>query len=122
MFAIILGLFGKFGAVLQTIPNPVKGGVEIILFGMIAAIGIRTKSEADLDFTNSRNLIIVALILFVGLGVNIATYAALNFTTSGIPVQIGDVNMSLSGLFLAVVVGIVANLVLPLKADGTADE
>lgn len=122
VFAIILGFFGKFGAVLQTIPNPVKGGVEIILFGMIAAIGIRTMSEADLDFTNSRNLIIVALILIVGLGVNIATYDALNFTTSGIPVQIGDVNMSLSGLFLAVVVGIVANLILPLKADDTADE
>ncbi len=117
VFAIILGFFGKFGAILQTIPAPVKGGVSLVLFGMIASIGIRTLAEANLDFAHSRNLIIVALILTVGLGVTIATYDPINFTSSGIPVKIGSINMSLSGVFLSVIVGIVANLCLPLTTD-----
>src|SRR5699024_10798590 len=57
VFAIVLGILGKFGAVLQTIPDPVLGGMSVILFGMIAAIGMRTISDAKLDFTESRNLI-----------------------------------------------------------------
>ncbi len=117
VFAIILGFFGKFGAILQTIPAPVKGGVEIVLFGMIASIGIRTLAEADLDFTHSRNLIIVALILVVGLGINIATYDPLNFTTTGISVTFGKVDMAFSGLFIAVIVGVLANLLLPLRVE-----
>ena len=68
IFAIALGLFGKFGGVLQAIPDAVKGGMSIVLFGMIAAIGMRTLSEAQLDFSHSRNLMIVALILVFGLG------------------------------------------------------
>ena len=122
VYAIILGFFGKFGAVLQSIPAPVKGGVEIILFGMISAIGIRTLSEAKLDFTNSRNLIVVALILVTGIGINIATYDAVNFTCSGIPLSIGDVHMSFSGLFVAVIIGILANVCLPEKRDNDAIE
>lgn len=108
VFAIILGLFGKFGAVLQTIPSPVKGGVEIVLFGMIAAIGIRTLAEANLDFTNSRNLIIVALILVFGLGIG---------AIGGIVIHIGSVSLTISGLFVAVVVGIIANAALPMHGD-----
>lgn len=104
VFAIILGLFGKFGAVLQTIPGPVKGGVEIMLFGMIASIGIRTLAEAKLDFTHSRNLIVVALILTTGLGVH---------AIGGIPLMIGGVSLTISGLFVATVFGVVLNLVLP---------
>lgn len=99
VFAIVLGILGKFGAVLQTIPNPVLGGMSVILFGMIAAIGMRTISDAKLDFTESRNLIIVALILVFGLGL-----------ADGI--QITE-NISISGLFVAVVLGATANKVLP---------
>lgn len=109
VFAIILGFFGKFGAVLQTIPDPVKGGVEIILFGMIAAIGIRTLAESKLDFTHSRNLVIVALILVLGLGIGAA---------GGI--TIGSFN--LSGLFVATVAGIVANLILPQTSEEESGE
>ena len=108
VFAILLGLFGKFGAVLQTIPAPVKGGVEVVLFGMIAAIGIRTLAEANLDFTNSRNLIIVALILVFGLGIG---------AIGGIVVHVGAVSLTISGLFVAVIVGTIANAVLPLRSD-----
>ncbi len=108
VFAIILAFFGKFGAVLQTIPNPVKGGVEIVLFGMIAAIGIRTLAESKLDFTHSRNLLIVALILVLGLGIG---------AMGGIPVIIGEVSLNISGLFVAVVVGVIANAILPTAPD-----
>lgn len=109
LFAIALGLFGKFGAVLQTIPGPVKGGVEIILFGMIAAVGIRTLAESKLDFTNSRNLIIVGLILVTGIGI----------TGCG-GITIGS--YSLSGLFIATVLGILANLILPRELESKSGE
>ncbi|NMA80001.1 MAG: uracil-xanthine permease [Clostridiales bacterium] len=99
VFAIVLGILGKFGAVLQTIPAPVLGGMSVILFGMIAAIGMRTLSDAELDFTQSRNLIIVALILVFGLGL-----------ADGIQVT---QNISISGLFVAVLLGAAANKILP---------
>lgn len=104
VFAIILGLFGKFGAVLQTIPGPVKGGVELMLFGMIASIGIRSLAEANLDFTHSRNLTIVAIILTTGLGIG---------AIGGIPVVIGTVTLNISGLFVATILGVLLNAILP---------
>lgn len=112
VIAIILGLFGKFGAVLQSIPNPVKGGVEIMLFGMIAAVGIRTLAEANLNFTHSRNLIIVGVILVSGLGIN---------AIGGIVLKLGSHTLTITGLFVAVVVGVLANLILPDKDDTTPD-
>ncbi len=104
VFAIILGFLGKFGAALQTIPGPVKGGVELVIFGMIASIGIRSLAEANLDFTNSRNLIIVALILTLGLGIDVI---------GGIPLVLGTVSIRFSGLFVATLVGIILNTILP---------
>jgi uracil permease len=98
IFAIVLGLIGKLGAVLNSIPNAVKGGMSIMLFGMIAAVGMRTLVDAKLDFQHSRNLIICGLILVFGLGLS-----------SGI--TIGSVTFS--GLFVAVLVGIIANKILP---------
>ena len=108
VFAIILGVFGKFGAVLQTIPTPVRGGVEFMLFGMIAAIGIRTLAEAKLDFTHSRNLIIVALILSIGTGFSVA---------GGLEFKAGGMDLHISGLFLAVIIGILLNLLLPQSLE-----
>lgn len=108
VFAIILGLFGKVGAILQTIPGPVKGGVEIMLFGMIAAVGIRSLAESDLDFTHSRNLTIVGLILVLGLG--LAQLGGLN-------IKAGSITLNISGLFLAVVIGVILNLILPETPD-----
>ncbi len=104
IFAIIFGFVGVLGGILETIPGPVKGGVEIMLFGMIASIGIRTLVEAKLDFTHSRNLAIVALILTTGLGFN---------AIGGLVFTIGSVTLSLSGLFIATVVGVIMNLILP---------
>lgn len=97
-YAIGLSLIGKFGAILQTIPVPVMGGVSVILFGMIAAVGVRTLIDAQLDFAHSRNLMIAAVIFVFG-------------------IAIGDIvlkgTLSLSGLTIAAVLGIVLNKVLP---------
>ena len=112
VFAIILGLFGKVGAILQTIPGPVKGGVEIMLFGMIAAVGIRSLAESNLDFTHSRNLTIVGLILVFGLG--LAQLGGLN-------VNVGSVTLNISGLFIAVIIGVFMNLILPETPDTARD-
>ncbi|MEG2596875.1 MAG: solute carrier family 23 protein [Oscillospiraceae bacterium] len=68
IFAIALELIGKFGAVLLCIPNAVKDGLSVVLFGMSAAVGMRTLTEAKLDCSHSQNLLITALILVFGLG------------------------------------------------------
>ena len=108
VFAIVLGLLGKIGAVLQTIPGPVKGGVEVMLFGMIAAVGVRSLAESNLDFTHSRNLTIVGLILVFGLGFS---------QLGGVNVHAGDITLNISGLFIAVVIGVIMNLILPDVED-----
>ncbi len=101
VYAMVLSMIGYFGAFLQTIPAPVIGGMSIVLFGMIAAIGVRTMSEAKVDFTSSRNLLILSITLVVGIGVTI-------------PVSESFV---VSGIALAALVGIVLNAVLPEKFD-----
>jgi uracil permease len=88
------------------------GGVSLILFGMIASIGIRTMSEANLDFSHSRNLIIVALILVIGLGLNSASLKWLFDLFGQGEGQVAK-TLSLSGLFIATVVGIIMNKILP---------
>ncbi len=103
-FAILLGLIPKVGALLLTVPVPVLGGLSIILFGMIAAIGLRTLAESGADFTKSRNLIVVALILVFGLGIS---------NVGGIAVG----NVTVSGLALAAVIGVIANLILPEQME-----
>ena len=99
VYAIILSVIGYFGAFLQTIPLPVIGGMSIVLFGMISAIGIRTMAEAKVDFTNSRNLLILSITLVVGIGLTI-------------PV---NPSFEISGIALAALVGIILNAVLPGK-------
>jgi uracil permease len=68
VIAIILGLIGKFGALIQTIPAAVMGGIGILLYGMIAAMGIRHMIEEKVDMTNTKNLIVAAVIFIVGIG------------------------------------------------------
>ena len=100
-FAILLGLVPKLSAVISTIPTAVIGGISIILFGMIASIGARTLVENKVDFTASRNLIIAAVILVLGLGGAV------------MPVNFGLFKLNLEGMALAALVGIVLNVVLP---------
>ncbi|MFZ5823638.1 MAG: uracil-xanthine permease family protein [Bacillota bacterium] len=97
VFAIFMAFFGKLGGLLQTTPTAVMGGVSIVLFGMITSVGIRTVVDAKVDFSNSRNLVIAAVILVLGIG--------------GAVMKIGD--LQLSGLALAALVGVVMNKLLP---------
>lgn len=107
---ITLGLsfIGKFAVILQSIPGAVMGGISIVLFGMISSVGMRTIVEAKIDFSESRNLLISALILVIGIGTAVATDSAGN----PIGIRIAQ-NIQLSGLSLAALVGILANKLLP---------
>ena len=97
-YSIFLSVMGKFGAVLQTVPQPVMGGVSIILFGMIASIGVRTLIDANLDFGHSRNLILSSLILVLGISIdNIVIWNT----------------VSVSGLAVSAFFGVILNKLLP---------
>ena len=97
-YSIFLSIMGKFGAVLQTVPQPVMGGVSIILFGMIASIGVRTLIDANLDFGHSRNLILSSLILVLGISIdNIVIWNT----------------VSVSGLAVSAFFGVILNKLLP---------
>ena len=101
VMAIILSLSPKFEAVINSIPTAVIGGISFALYGMIAATGIRTIVENQVDFVNMRNVLVAAIIMVSGLGFN--TY----------PIHIGGV--SFSGLACAAVFGIILNAILPGK-------
>ncbi len=98
---IILSLINVFDAFINTIPWSIIGGVSIVLYGMISATGVRTIVENKVDFKNMRNILIAALILVAGLGFN------------SYPVVIGKV--SLGGLAMAAIVGVIVNALLPGK-------
>lgn len=102
VFAIILGIFGKFGGIITSIPSPVTGGISIVLYGMISSVGVRILINSRLNFGNSRNLLVSAIILVLGIGCD------------SIPVY-GTV--TISGLALAAVVGIILAAVLPEGED-----
>lgn len=102
VFAIILGVFGKFGGFISSIPSPVTGGISIVLYGMISAVGVRILINSRLNFGKSRNLLVAAIILVLGIGCD------------SIPVY-GVV--TISGLALAAVVGIVLAFILPEGDD-----
>lgn len=100
-FAILLGLVPKLGGIISSIPAAIIGGISIVLFGMIAAIGARTLVENHVDFHASRNLIIAATILVLSLG------------GAAIPINLGSFTVQIQGIALAAIVGIILNLLLP---------
>lgn len=117
LFAIALGLIPKLAAILQTVPASVLGGLEIILFGMIASVGLRTLVEGEVDFKRSRNMIVAGVIAVFGLGVGAFEQVTTLLGVSDYQsiVKIGDVTVS--GLALAAVAGVVANLILPMDTE-----
>ncbi|OUM95685.1 MAG: uracil permease [Firmicutes bacterium ZCTH02-B6] len=101
--AVGLSFIPKLGALIQTIPTPVMGGVAIVLFGTIAASGVRTLVESRVDLSQKRNLIIASVILVVGIG--------------GAALKLGP--FELQGMALATVIGVFLNLLLP-QSEATA--
>lgn len=97
VIAIVLAFVGKLGALLQTIPGPVMGGILVILFGSIVVVGVSTLVKAQVDLTETRNLVIAAVVLVFGVG--------------GMAFRFGD--FALQGIGLAGIAGVVLNLVLP---------
>lgn len=108
LFAIIFSFCPKFSAIIQTMPTATVGGISLILYGMISAVGVRNVVENKVDFTKSRNVIIAALILVLSIGIDYSTLGAISFT-------IGKITISLSGLAVGALVGIILNAILPEK-------
>lgn len=107
-FAILFAFSPKVGAVISCMPTATLGGVSLVLYGMISAVGVRNVVENKVDFTKSRNVIIAALILVLSIGINYSAAGAIAFT-------IGNVTISLSGLAVGALTGIILNAILPGK-------
>ncbi|GLV48551.1 uracil permease [Thermus sp. LT1-2-5] len=110
VFAILLSFSPKLAALLQTLPQGVLGGISMLLFGMIASVGIRTLAEAEIDFTHSRNLIVVSAILVLGLGGAVANLGTVQVAGAAVPLKV-------SGMALAALAGVVLNLLLPRQLE-----
>lgn len=98
LLAVIFGFVGKITALINTIPQPVMGGVSILLFGIIASSGLRMLVDNKVDFGNNRNLVISSVILVIGIG-----GALVRFTDQ----------FQLEGMALAAIIGVLLNLILP---------
>ncbi|MGD9155171.1 MAG: solute carrier family 23 protein, partial [Bacillota bacterium] len=101
VIAVILSFIPKFGNIVASIPVPVMGGISILLFGTIAAAGIRILVESKIDFSQKRNLIIASVILVIGIG--------------EAKINLGGVEFH--GMALATVIGIILNLIIPQSPE-----
>ena len=104
IYAIILSFSPKFDALVNSIPAAIVGGVSFILYGMISAVGVRNIVENQVDLTKSRNLIIAAVMFVSGLGFS---------SVGGITFTVGDAAVTLSGLAIAALCGVILNAILP---------
>ena len=107
-FAMVFSFCPKFAACITAMPVPVLGGISLVLYGMISAIGVRNVVENHVDFGKARNVIIAALILVLSIGITYSAAGSISF-------DIGDVTISLSGLAVGSIVGILLNAILKGK-------
>ena len=106
IFAIIASFCPKFAALVAAMPVGTIGGVSLILYGMISAIGVRNLVENHVDLSESRNVIVVSLIMSLALGITFSSAGAIVF-------NVGAITLKFSGLAVAAIVGIVVNVTLP---------
>ena len=106
VFAVLLSFSPKFAAIIVAMPAATMGGVSLVLYGMISAVGVRNVVENQVDFTKSRNVLIAAMILGLAVGVSY---------NGAVVIPVGGITISLSGLAIAALVGIFLNAVLPGK-------
>ena len=106
--AILLSFCPKFTAFIGTIPTATIGGVSFVLYGMISSVGVRNLVESRVDLSKSRNMLVLAIILVLTLGISFSKAGAIKFTAFG-------VNFALSGLAVGALAGILLNAVLPGK-------
>lgn len=105
IFAICLGFLGKFTALVSTIPNAVLGGVSLLLYGFIAVNGLKVLIQNQVDFGKTKNVVVASAMLVLGLG------------GAAISIVSGDVSVTISGMSLAAIVGILINLLLPEEKE-----
>ncbi len=108
LFAILFSFSPKFAAIIGCMPTATCGGVSLVLYGMISAVGVRNIVETRVDFAKSRNVIIAALILVLSIGIKYSSAGAVGFT-------VGSLTISFSGLAVGALTGIILNAVLPGK-------
>ena len=108
VYAIIASFCPKFAALVSAMPTGTIGGVSLILYGMISAIGVRNLVENQVDLSKSRNVIVVSLIISLALGITFSAAGAITF-------HVGEFTLNFSGLAVAALVGIVVNAILPGK-------
>ena len=104
--AVLVSFSPKFAALVSLMPTATIGGASLVLYGMISAVGVRNVVENKVNFENTRNIIIAALILVLSIGINYA---------GAIQIPVGSVTISLSGLAVGALVGIILNAILPGK-------
>lgn len=105
-FAILFSFSPKVATLIGCMPTATVGGVSLVLYGMISAVGVRNVVESRVDFSQSRNIIIAALILVLSIGIKYSAAGAIAF-------QIGELTISLSGLAVGALAGIILNAILP---------
>lgn len=105
IFAIVIGFLGKFTALVSTIPNAVLGGVSLLLYGFIAVNGLKVLIKNQVDFDQSKNVVVASAMLVLGLGGAVISIVS------------GDLSITISGMSLAAIVGVVLNLVLPQEKE-----
>ena len=102
VIAVLLSFVQKFGAIIQTIPGPVMGGISMLLYGLIASSGLRTIVESGVDYKDKRNLTISSVIMVIGIGGGMLEFS------------VGQsFKFSLGGVALATLIGIILNLIIP---------
>ena len=106
--AIVLSFSPKVAAVIGAMPSCVIGGVSLVLYGMISAVGVRNLVENHVDFQKSRNVLVAAIVLVLSIGIAYSAAGAITFEVSGIAI-------SLSGLAIGSLAGIILNAILPGK-------
>lgn len=100
IFAIIIGFLGKFTALISTIPGAVLGGVSLLLYGFIAVNGLKVLIKNQIDFENSKNIVVASSMLVIGLG------------GAAISIVSGNLSITISGMSLASIIGIILNLII----------
>ena len=107
IIAIVIGFLGKFTALVQTIPNAVLGGVSLLLYGFIAVNGLKVLIKNQINFDDPKNVVVASSMLVLGLGGAVISIIS------------GDLAITISGMSLAAVVGILLNLILPAQKSET---
>lgn len=110
IFAICLGFLGKFTAFVSTIPNPVLGGVSLLLYGFIAVNGLKVLIQNQIDFGKSKNVVVASTMLVLGLG------------GATISIVSGDLSISISGMSLSAMIGILLNMCLPEEKEEEGEQ